>query len=104
MPGKRDPPLARRAHPCAANVPEVRPVLAQNGFAPLSKPACDVVFRPFVGRGGKYLFSLIEFNKLAQQKKASTFSYSRPLLLIVSHDHYSKAFLQLEDQFLDFSG
>ena len=86
MPGRRGPPPAPPDLPCGANFPAVPPFLAENGCA-LSKPACDVVFRPFVGRVGKYLFGLIELDHLAQQKKAGKLRHSRRLLHIVGHDH-----------------
>src|SRR6266446_3433450 len=104
MPGRRGPQPARPVRPYGANVPGDRPVPAKNGCAPLSKPACDVVFRPLVGRGGKYLLGLVELDQLAQQKEAGELGDARSLLHVMSHDNDSKTLLELEDQFFDLAG
>src|SRR5579872_1065290 len=102
MPGRRDPRPARPTRPCEANGCEDRQVLAESGCA-LSKPACNVILRTLVGRSSKNLLGFVEFDELAQQKKASELSHTRRLLHIVRDDYNCKLFFELEYQFFDLA-
>ena len=81
-----------------------RPVPDETECASLSKPACDVVFRPLVRWGGEYLFRLVELDQFAHEKECGELRHARRLLHVVGHDHDSVAFFQLEDQLFDLAG
>src|SRR6266851_4154233 len=91
MPGRRDPPPVLRDHPCGAVSPGGPPSLAESACAlsetSLSESAGDVVFRPFVGRIGKYFFSSIELDHLAQQEKPGELRHPGRLLHIMRDNH-----------------
>src|ERR1022692_4286524 len=99
----RDRWPARQGLPSATVSLSVRPIPAESGCA-LSKPACNVVFRPLVGGGGKYLLCLVVLDQASHQKKCSEFSHARGLLHIMGHDDHGVMLLQLKYEFLDFTG
>src|SRR6185369_12711864 len=102
-PGKRGQPPAPPVRPCGAAFLGVHPIPAESGCA-LSKPACYVIFRSFVGRCSKDFFCLVELDKFAEKEKAGVFRHTRCLLHVVRDDHDRVVLLQLEDEFLDLAG
>src|SRR6266850_894771 len=101
MPDRRGRPPAPPVLPCGAAFPAIPPSLAESVCA-LSEPACDVVFRPFVGRFSKYLFRLVELDHLAQQEKTGELGHPRGLLHIMRDNDDSVLLFQLENQIFYF--
>src|SRR2546430_16534301 len=95
-PGRHDRQPARRVHPCGVIGPGDHPIPDESDCA-LSKPACDVVFRPFVGRSGENLFRLIKFYQLAKKEKSGELSNTRRLLHVMSDDDDGEVFFELKN-------
>src|SRR6266404_7215254 len=103
MPDMRGQPPAPRVLPCGATSPAIPPSPAESVYA-LSEPACDIVFRPFVGRFSKHLLGLVELDHLAEQEKARKLGHPRGLLHIMRDNDDSVLLFQLENQVFDFAG
>src|SRR6266478_1046684 len=102
MPGRRDRPPAPRVLPCGAASPAIPPSPAESVCA-LSEPACDIVFRPFIGRFSENLLRLVELDHFTQQEKAGELGHPRGLLHIMSDNDDSVLLFQLENQVFDFA-
>ena len=90
-------------HPSARASLSVRPVPAESGCA-LSKPACNVVFRPLVGGGGEDFLGLVVLDQAAHKEKSGQLGDARRLLHVMSNNHDGVVLLQLKNQFFDLAG